>query len=210
MKRSEMKVGETYAVMAPSQKVGGWKSAKKATVVATEPVYRSSYRSWSSSETPATVVIDGETFAIDDDQTYKVGEKDHDYNGEAKRSVLVMVEDERRRWTRDGYQDPSVYRTLQVVPLSQVRMLWEDYEAESDEARAQKERAWKAHERAQKERARKTAEATARRDALNEVLAGTDLQAKVVDSEVVLSGPYEVLVAIVETANDQAFRAVTV
>lgn len=207
MKRNEMKVGETYAVLAPSQKVSGSRygfpsKARKVIVVDTEPVwYSSSYHGWNSKDKPATVIIDGTTYEAQDDETIRAS----DYrDADAKRSVKVLeVEEEGTTWrSREGR-----YLTLTTVPLSQVRMTWAEYEVEAaaETERGRRERAARDAAYRRKEAAQKAAAENAA--ALNRVLEGTDVKARILDGEVVLAGPLEVLRAIIETANDQSFTA---
>ena len=209
MKRSELVKGETYVVAAPSVTLDGRYAGtvKKVVVLDTEPNFVEQYLGWSSRETlPKTTLEVPEVGVLRiPDQTrapgYDAEEKD------AKRLVRVLV----LKDTRYGRYDEDVNHIdpdrliIKVVPISQVRMTWANYEAmRAGVAAAAKREDRRRRDRERVEQAVKDGRAGLAAK-LNRVLGpegATGIQAKVILDQVVLTGaPADLLDAARLVAN---------
>jgi len=200
MKRSELQVGQQYALMSPSQDVGGYREAKQVEVYSTEAKYKSSYRGWNSNDKPRAVKFDGKS-VIADDRTYKVGP--HAVFGEKDAARLVAVV-EKKTTTWEG----EVAYTLHAVPLSQLRMPWAEYKSKRATAERQRRREREAdnarYDAAEVVRKSNLVFASKLNKLLEEGGGGRLLKAKMHDGEVVLSGPHADLLALVDLVNGEA------
>lgn len=194
MKRSELKVGEEYAVLSPSQKVNLRKrwapAAKRVRVLDTEPRWHDGgYRSWRGDPVPTTALQgfdgDGEVQATN----YVLQPVSEYREADAKRSVKVLTADLASRWTAEDGAEWWQRYSITTVPISQVAMTWAEYQAIRAEVRAEYEKAEKAVERQREALKVARKEREARRDQLNNLLAATPFRAKVLDDEVAIVGP---------------------
>lgn len=139
MKRADIKVGEEYAVLAPSQvPVQSWTTAKHVKVLDTKPVWRADgTSSWSSHKAPIVRSTWRGQRVNAKDYTSQVQEGGWGAD-EAKRSVKVLV---REVWGFSDRQDINFY--IKIVPVSQVRMLYSEFEKQQAKAKRARDAEWK-------------------------------------------------------------------
>ena len=200
MKRAELVKGEAYVVAAPSVTLDGPYAGtiKKVIVLDTEPNFVDRYLGWSSRESlpKAKVPVPGLGELHVPDKTRSLDDPQYSSDpAEAKRLVRVLV----LRDTKYGRYDLDVNAIetraliIQAVPISQVRMGWAEYEAMRVEAEAERKR--EQRRRRDRERAEQAVkdDRQARADALNELLLGTDVSARVILDQVAIIGSPQAL-----------------
>lgn len=195
MKRADLKVGEVYAQLAPSQNFEGrWvPSADWVMVLDTEPVWHETYHGWRTpDETEKVTLPDGTTVeAIA--YVKRLGPEYAD-----KRSVKVL---KRHSW---GSGDRETRYQTALAPLSQLRMTWAEYERESRKVKARRERMYAAQRKADRERKEREERARTKRDKLSAMLEETRLSARILEGQVVLVGTFEDLETIASWASEVA------
>lgn len=149
MKRSELKVGETYAVLAPAQRVkvdspSSYLRARKVVVFDLSPEWVARTVSYGSGDgTPEVEVLFAGRKVTAKDRTAPVRSYRKD---EAGRLVKVLVE--------TSWVDERSY-SLEVVPVSHVAMTWAEYEGRRGEAERQDAENRAAQNRLRREREKK-------------------------------------------------------
>lgn len=128
MKRTDIEVGQEYAVLSPSQrdKVDDryGPNAKRVMVLDVEPVWVERYTGWRDDSPVVKVAIrtsdeGGVEYVDAKDRTQRAG----DYSlADAKRAVKVL-----RREASSWNHEREVRYYVEVVPISQVAMTWAEY-----------------------------------------------------------------------------------
>lgn len=148
MKRAELKVGEEYAVAAPSVNLNGrYASVKRVRVLDVEPTWvkrTSSFSFRDDSPRVNEVDFEGEVVQVRD-HTQHVDGASYRWD-DAKKVVKVFV---------GGWEGVG------VVPLSQIRETWAEYDKRHQAIIA-------ADNRARREREKERAEARAEQDAIRD------------------------------------------
>ena len=142
MKRKDLEVGKEYAVQSPSQRGQeftryGASSARKVTVLDTEPVWVGEHRSfYTNKKQPGNIVVNGKRVHVDDDRTREVRE-DNDYDAKEAKSVVRVLEE--KEW--GGFGESKVVRYIEVVPISHISRTWADFERDVQETKERNEAA---------------------------------------------------------------------
>lgn len=193
MKRADLKVGEDYVLLSPSQRESidtrFGPRAKRIRVLDTEPVWGERYANWSRDRVMVKATdFDGNTIEVADG-TIRSSEPFR--ADEQRRGVRALV-----AWVNpyaDGSQDKYTGFAIRLVPLSNIAMPWAEFIAKRASASDYYRRVDRSRRRLEEERKTEAEERKAAARGLNEALAGSDLTAKVLDGQLVLTGSPEAL-----------------
>lgn len=200
MKRAELEAGTRYAVLSPSQR--GRVSdrygpnAKEVEVIDTRPLFKPVYRGWSTRD-EGEVTVTTSTFGRVKARDYTSKVEADGYGAkDAKRYVKVV-----RRQTL-GWKD-DVYFTIEAIPISQVAMLWEDFERERGAADRRRKAEDREYERELEAKRIASVDRAKRRERLELALGDHSLfGARIFEGEVVITGAFADLLDLAKVARN--------
>jgi hypothetical protein len=159
MKRADLVVGQEYVLMSPSQNVDEYSlenygqnkgqpssRTKRVVVLDTAPKFRARSRSWGREDREQVAALWNGEAVLATDGVYELSDTDKDWDGEARRSVKVLRL--YSSWSGPTYE-------VTAVPLSQVRMTFDEFMTQAQDARRRADERRKRQDEA--EEARKAA-----------------------------------------------------